>query len=326
MKTTTFITILIGALSFSLSAEDRLVIGAEGKRSVAIVDPSDGNKLLWQHNLNGPVHNLHLMPDLNLLTQDGWKNIIEVCLTEGVVWSYDAAKNNRTEANTPEKYEIHAIERLENGRTMIVESGSSRIIEVDTDGKLLKEIPLRVSSPNGHSDTRQVHKLGNGHYLVAHEADQVIKEYGPEGEVVWEFSIPLFGREPTKGHGPDSFGGKCFNAIKARNGNYLIATGNGHSVLEVNPAKEIVWKLEQDDLEDITLAWVTTLQELENGNLIIGNCHAGPDNPQIIEITRDKQVVWSFNDFENFGNALAVSLVVDGDTASAIRKKLSASN
>ena len=94
----------------------------------------------------------------------------------------------------------------------------------------------------------------------------------------------------------------------------------------MNPAKEIVWKLEQDDLEDITLAWVTTLQELENGNLIIGNCHAGPDNPQIIEITRDKQVVWSFNDFEIFGNALAVSLVVDGDTASAIRKKLSASN
>lgn len=326
MKTTTFITILIGALSFSLSAEDRLVIGAEGKRSVAIVDPSDGNKLLWQHELNGPVHNLHLMPDLSLLTQDGWKNIIEVSLTEGVVWSYDAAKKNRTDANSPEKYEIHAIQRLGNGSTMIVESGSSRIIEVDAEGKLLKEISLQVSASNGHSDTRQVHKLENGHYLVAHEADQIIKEYSPEGEVVWEFSIPLFGREPTKGHGPDSFGGKCFNAIKARNGNYLIATGNGHSVLEVNPAKEIVWKLEQDDLEGITLAWVTTLQELENGNLIVGNCHAGPDNPQIIEITRDKQVVWSFNDFEIFGNALAVSLVVDGDTASAIRKKLSASN
>jgi hypothetical protein len=71
---------------------------------------------------------------------------------------------------------------------------------------------------------------------------------------------------------------------------------------------------------------VTTLQEMENGNLIVGNCHAGPDNPQIIEITRDKKVVWSFNDFETFGNALAVSLVVDGDTAAAIRQKLNVSN
>ena len=326
MKTTALISVLVGPLSFSLNAKDRLVIGAEGKRSIAIVDPSDGNKVLWQHNLNGPVHNLHLMPDLNLLTQDGWKNIIEVCLSEGVVWSYDAAKKNRTKANTPEKYEIHAVQRLGNGTTMIVESGSSRIIEVAPDGKLLKEISLHVSAPNGHSDTRQAHKLENGHYLVAHEADQVIKEYDPKGKVVWEFSIPLFGREPTKGHGPDAFGGKCFNAIKARNGNYLIATGNGHSVLEVTPDKEIIWKLEQDDLEGVTLAWVTTLQEMENGNLIVGNCHAGPDNPQIIEITRDKKVVWSFNDFETFGNALAVSLVVDGDTAAAIRQKLNVSN
>lgn len=326
MKPTAVISVLICALSFSINAGDRIVIGAEGKRSIAIVDPADKNKVLWQHKLNGPVHNLHLMPNLNLLTQDGWTNIIEVCLSEGVVWSYDAAKANRTRANTPEKYEIHAVQRLDNGTTMIVESGSSRIIEVAPDGTLLKEIPLQVSAPNGHSDTRQVHKLENGHYLVSHEAEQVIKEYDPKGKVVWEFSIPLFGREPTKGHGPDAFGGKCFSAIKARNGNYLIATGNGHSVLEVTRDKEIVWKLEQGDLEGVTLAWVTTLQEMKSGNLIIGNCHAGPDNPQIIEITRDKKLVWSFNDFETFGNALAVSLVVDGDAALAIRQKLNGSN
>ncbi|NRB74446.1 MAG: PQQ-binding-like beta-propeller repeat protein [Verrucomicrobiales bacterium] len=325
MKTTIAALVALFTLATTLTANDRLVIGAEGKRSVAIVDPSDGNKVLWQHNLSGPVHNLHLLPNLNLLTQDGWKNIIEIDLTEGIVWNYDAAESNRTKANTPDKFEVHAVQRLDKGKTMIVESGSSRIIEVGAKGKLLKELPLQVSEPNGHSDTRQVHKLDNGHYLVAHEADQVVKEYDADGKVVWEFPIPLFGKEPARGHGPEGFGGRCFNAIKAKNGNYLIATGNGHSVLEVTPEKEIIWKLEQNDLEGITLAWVTTLQELDNGNLIIGNCHAGPDNPQIIEITRDKKVVWSFNDFETFGNALAVSLVVDGDTAKAIRAKLAAS-
>jgi hypothetical protein len=276
--------------------------------------------------LNGPVHNLHLLPNLNLLTQDGWKNIIELNLSDGIVWKYDASTSNRTDTNSPKKLEVHAVQRLEDGNTMIVESGSSRVMEVDPDGKLLKEFQLQVSVPNGHSDTRQVHKLENGHYLVAHEADQVVKEYDAAGKVVWEFPIPLFGREPAKGHGPEGFGGRCFNAIKAKNGNYLIATGNGHSVLEVTPEKEIVWKLEQNDLEGITLAWVTTLQELDNGNLIVGNCHAGPDNPQIIEITRDKEVVWSFNDFETFGNALAVSLVVDGDAVKAIREELKSSN
>ncbi|MEM7602215.1 MAG: hypothetical protein AAF357_12465, partial [Verrucomicrobiota bacterium] len=185
-----------------------------------------------------------------------------------------------------------------------------------------KNFSLAVSSSNAHSDTRQVLRLENGHYLVAHEADQTVKEYDSTGKVTWEFPIPLFGREPRKGHGPDAFGGKCFSAIKASNGNYLITTGNGHSVLEVTPEKEIIWKLEQNDLKGITLAWVTTIDELANGNLIIGNCHAGPDNPQIIEITRDKEVVWTFRDFDTFGNALANTLVVDGERAKSLRRKL----
>ncbi|HQR42223.1 MAG TPA: hypothetical protein PLX97_06050, partial [Gemmatales bacterium] len=77
------------------------------------------------------------------------------------------------------------------------------------------------------------------------------------------------------------------------------------------PDKKIHWKLEQKDLPGITLAWVTTLQKLPNGNVIVGNCHAGPDNPQLIEITRDRKVVWTFKDFKNFGNNLAAAQVLD---------------
>jgi hypothetical protein len=52
---------------------------------------------------------------------------------------------------------------------------------------------------------------------------------------------------------------------------------------------------------------------LPNGNLVVGNCHAGPDNPQIIEVTRDKRVVWTFHNYTTFGNDLATALVLDGD-------------
>ena len=85
-------------------------------------------------------------------------------------------------------------------------------------------------------------------------------------------------------------------------------------MLEVTPQKKIVWKLDQNDLPGIQLAWVTTLQVLANGNIVIGNCHAGPKNPQIIEVTREKKVVWTFTDFQRFGNALTNSriLTVDG--------------
>jgi hypothetical protein len=58
------------------------------------------------------------------------------------------------------------------------------------------------------------------------------------------------------------------------------------------------------------LAWVTTLHALPNGNIIVGNCHAGPENPQLFEVTRDKKVVWTFRDFNTFGNSLASAHVL----------------
>ena len=79
----------------------------------------------------------------------------------------------------------------------------------------------------------------------------------------------------------------------------------------MTPEGKIVWSLDQKELPGITLAWVTTLQVLPNGNLIVGNCHAGGANPQLFEVTRDKKVVWTFRDFKNFGNNLAAAQVLD---------------
>ena len=110
---------------------------------------------------------------------------------------------------------------------------------------------------------------------------------------------------------PKLLANHCYSALRLPNGNTLIGTGNGHSVIEVTPAKEIVWQISQDDLPGIQLAWITQLQVLKNGNIIVGNCHAGDKNPQVIEVSRDKKVVWSFKDFKNFGNAVPVSFVLD---------------
>ena len=96
-----------------------------------------------------------------------------------------------------------------------------------------------------------------------------------------------------------------------KSGNTLIGTGNGNRVLEVTPEGKTVWELKQDELPGIKLAWVTRLQVKENGNIIVGNCHAGPENPQLFEVTRDKKVVWTFKNFKTFGNGLAASQVLD---------------
>ncbi len=135
---------------------------------------------------------------------------------------------------------------------------------------------------------------------------------GESGKVVWEYDVPMFGKQARGGHGPEAFGDRLFAALRLNNGNTLIATGNGHSVLEVTPEKEIVWQIHQDDLPQIRLAWVTTLEVLPNGNYVIGNCHAGSGQPLLVEIEpKSKRVVWRFDRFDDFGNSVSNSLLLD---------------
>ncbi|MEQ1907125.1 MAG: PQQ-binding-like beta-propeller repeat protein, partial [Pirellulaceae bacterium] len=258
----------------------------------------------------GGIHDLHVLPNGNVMVQQGTTKVVEIDRQKkAVVWTYDSLKQN-VEGESP--VEIHAFQPLENGHVMIAESGRARIIEVDREGKLICTINLKVNRPHPHMDTRLVRKLTDGSYLVCHEGDGFVRQYNAKGDVIWEFEIPMFGEQRRDGHGPESFGNKTFGAVQLKNGNFLIATGNGHSVIEVTPAKEIVWKLSQKDFDGIALAWITTLEVLPNGNYVIGNCHAGEGNPVLIEVEpKTKKIVWKLDEFARFGNNVSNSQLLD---------------
>ena len=183
----------------------------------------------------------------------------------------------------------HAFARLPNGNTRIVESKVGRVIEVDNKGKLVHSFPLK---PGGTTSSRWARSTPKGTYLVCSEQPGVVTEYDVKnGKVVWDYLIKT----------------RVYGAMRLKNGNTLIASGSGNSVVEVSPEKKVVWEIKgKVPGTDINLKWMTCLQERENGNFIVGNCHAGPDNPQIFEITREKKIVWEFNEFELVGNGLAL--------------------
>ncbi len=292
----------------SANAAQRVILQGNGK--LAIVKPDGSTE--WEMNWGG-IHDIHVLKNGHILVQQGAAKVAEIDpATKQVVWSYDSATQN---GNAGKKVEVHAFQPLDKGQLMIAESGPARIIEVDRDGKLLKEVKLKVTHPNSHTDTRLVRKLTTGNYLVCHEGDGFVREYdgkGKSGEIVWEYEVPLFGKQPKGGHGPEAFGNKCFAAVRLPNGHTLIATGNGHSVIEVTADKQVVWKVEQSDLPGITLAWVTTLEVLPNGNYFFGNCHAGPHQPQLIELNpKTKEVIWKFERHATFGNDVSNSQALD---------------
>lgn len=279
------------------------VLGAD-KGHVALV--SAKGEVEWELPTKAEVHDLALLPNGNLLYPTDQTTIVEITLKGKEVWKYQAKPKEGYKG----RIEIHAFQRLDDGKTMVAESGNARIVEVDTAGKVVFEMPLTIDKPNAHRDTRMARKLDNGNYLVCHEGDGKVREYDPKGKVVWTYTLDLGGRPRSAGHGPEGHGTEVFGAVRLPSGNTLIATGNGNRVIEVNSEGKIVWDLTQDELEGIKLAWVTTLQVKEDGNIIVGNCHAGQNKPQLFEVTRDKKVVWAFSDFKNFGNGLAASQII----------------
>ena len=278
---------------------------AQDKGRVAIV-ATDG-KVEWEVENKYNSHDVHLLPNGNLLLHTAVATVAEVTPKKEVVWKYESKPKEGYKG----RVEVHAFQRLDDGNTMIAESGNRRIVEVDKAGKIVKEIPLTVKKPDPHRDTRMVRKLANGNYLVCHEGDGVVREYDGAGKVVWSYTLDLGNRPASNGHGPEGHGTAVYGALRLENGNTVIGGGNNNRVLEVDRAGKVVWSIDQKELPGITLAWVTTLHALPNGNLIVGNCHAGPDNPQLFEVTRDKKVVWTFKDFQVFGNSLAAAQILD---------------
>lgn len=304
--------VLLILMLFSLLASDaaraeRLVlVGASyGKNILAICDAEGA--VLWSHSTDGPSeghaghHDVQLLRNGNILYHDSWTTLKEMTLDKQVVWSYDSAEMN---GNRGKRVEVHAFARLPNGNTMIAESGVGRIIEVDRDGKITHEIPLK---PGGTQSTRLVRRTPEGNYLVCSENPGVVTEYDRELRIVWDYPI----------------GTRVYGAIRLRNGNTLIASGSGNSVVEVTPEKQVVWQIDgRVPGTDVELAWTTCLEELPNGNFIIGNCHAGPDHPQIFEIDRETNVVWEFDEYELVGNGLACWQILDAEQAKLVRNKL----
>ena len=283
---------------------------AQDKGRVAIV-ARDG-KIEWEVECKHNSHDIALLPNGNLLLHTTPVTVVEMTPKKEVVWKYEAKPKEGYKG----RVEVHAFQRLADGNTMVAESGNRRIVEVDKDGKIMKEVALTVKKPDPHRDTRMVRKLDSGNYLVCHEGDGCVREYDGTGKVVWEYALDLGGRPASNGNGPEGHGTAVYGALRLQNGNTMISGGNNNRVLEVDAKGKIVWSIDQKELPGITLAWVTTLHALPNGNLIVGNCHAGPDNPQLFEVTREKKVVWKFTDFKTFGNRLATAHVLDAKGAS----------
>ena len=259
--------------TLTLTAADRSFLMLGG--FTQIVDAS--GKVTWKYP--AVTRDGEVLPNGNLLlTLSKTKAypggaVVEVTRDQKVVWEY---KGTQTEVNT-------AI-LLDNGNIMLTEAGDKpRLLEVARDGSIKVEIALGCQVTNHHMQSRMARKLPNGHYLVPQE--KTVREYDASGKVIWERKSP-----------ESELDNRSFCCLRNAAGHTLISLTLGNHIIEVDESGKIVWELRDGDLPGIPVNRTTALSWLPNGNIVFSNYAARAPQAKLVEITRDKKVVWTYTD------------------------------
>jgi hypothetical protein len=182
--------------------------------------------------------------------------------------------------SSEERDEIHTCQALADGNILIAQNGPSRILEVNRDGKIVKEIKVETKNDDLHMRFRMCRKLDNGHYLCMISCDNEIRELDSKGKTIRTIrDIP--GVPMAKAHA----------VMRLANGNTLFSTGAGAMAVEVDKYDKVVWKLERADLPEIKMGFMTGITRLANGNTI---CSFYQGSHHLIEVTPKKKLVWKY--------------------------------
>ena len=222
---------------------------------------AQGNKI-WE-SASGMSRDVWLLPNGNALFPCNFKpgvegGVREVAPDGKVVWEF------KTEGW------VLSCQRLGDGNTLVGAAGKCALLIVDPAGKVLKEIKVQLRQSNIHSLT-MARQLDNGHFLVVEEELRMVREYLPDGQVVWEFKPPF----------------RPFAVVRTKDGNTFVSGQDG--IVEVAPDKAVVWQVTREEVQDMGPRWFAGIQIRANGNIVV--CNAGGKVP-FYELNRDKKVVW----------------------------------
>jgi hypothetical protein len=218
--------------------------------------------------------------------------VAEVTPEKQIVWRYDAPKG--TEIATCQPIGLDKVMFIQNGKPPRLIVMDKKTGKPDVD----HELPYDLTKGSVHTQFRRARVTPQGTYLVAYQMMDQVVEFDKDFNEVWRYDV----RSPCA-------------VVRLKNGNTLITNERDVTILEVNPAREIVWQLKPEDLPELMrFTYAKSCTRLANGNTIICTQVGRGNPPQLIEVTPDKKVVWMLRDWTNFGGSTAVQILDDPGT------------
>lgn len=232
---------------------------------------SAAGKIEWEYKCDEP-RDCWITPDGNYFFS--FKTGVVEKLSDGrTLWDY----------NAPEGSFVCSCQPLPNGHFLVMENGPCRLIEINNMGNVLKEFRLTPPPPSVEirDQFRGVRRTADGHFLVSRKGEHEVEELDATGISLRRIPVP----------------GDVHMALRLPDGHLLVALGDAHRLQELDENLKMVWELGEKDIPGYPLRRVTGFQRLPNGNTIV--CNSADDEPsarqpQVIEVTRDKKIVWEF--------------------------------
>ena len=180
---------------------------------------------------------------------------------------------------------VLGFEVMPNGNVVLAVNSTDEIVELEagTGREIVKfradPKNAKGETPGAHGHLRMIRKTAKGTYLVCCAGASCVREYDARGKLVWEQSVPVM----------------AFDCWRRANGNTLVSHITG--VTEYTPDHREVWSFKADELPELGLSVLCGIQELANGNLVIGtwaNGELDASKATALEITREKKLVWAW--------------------------------
>lgn len=260
----------------------KLVVSGSGWNQIVVVDKKS-KQIEWKHLLEAGTecNSVVVTPDGNIAYSYS-KGARLINKNKEIIWDYKLDKPGET----------HSIGQLKNGGFLVAASGEpARLIELDRNGKEVRQVTFDGGSKSMHGQFRQVRMSRNGNFLIPLLSKSKVIELDPSGREVAAYPVPA---------GP-------FSVMELPKGNLIVSCGDGHFFVEVDRTTgEILRKVDENSFsEKEIMHYVAQINRLKNGNMLLcnwnGHFRQGEEKqiPHLIEFDDNYNIVWKLDDFNN---------------------------
>ena len=269
---------------------EKLLLGGSGWNKIVIID-KESKQIEWEHPL-----------------EKGWEcNSAEATPEGNILFAYARGaqlidRNHQVLWNiaAPDTCEMQTARILPDGNYLLGWVGHPAVImEVSPKGEILSRTEYETGIETPHAQFRQLNKNARGNYLMPLFATSEVREISPKGEVVRITKLE----------------GTPFTTLVLPNGNYWVACGDGHSLLEVNLDEALTSRrYGENDIKGARLFFVAGLHPSKEG-LYVCNWQGHDKNaveahsPQVFEMNDKGEIVWSLNDNQTFGMISTIDVI-----------------